>query len=121
MNDPQEAHVIDQPYQIARLRIYAIIKALEIYTEHGIKIARNMPCVKDLRAQYGLTALTYKGAIDQMWALSRQIEAGVAYSELRNGVLHYEYRPENDELVTDMGADPEQDPTSDHTSDDTSD
>ena len=58
--------VLDTPEQIAKFRIQTIIWALDMELKTGMKLARNVPTVKALREQYGITAKTKRQALDQM-------------------------------------------------------
>jgi hypothetical protein len=48
----------------------ALVKAVEFKARHGISLARNMPTVARLRAQFGITARTYADAAVQLRAMT---------------------------------------------------
>jgi hypothetical protein len=60
--------VLDTPEQIEGFRLAVIIRALEVEVATGgqMRLTRNTPTVKSLRAEYGITARTKAEALEQM-------------------------------------------------------
>ncbi len=62
--------VIDNPQAILALRIRMIVRALTIKRDTGMNLTRNVPTIKALREQYGISARTVDQAIDQLTELA---------------------------------------------------
>lgn len=67
------AIVIEGKEDINLFALMATKGAVSIYVRTGFKPARNFPTVKALRVRWGITARTYKDALDQLTQL--EIEA----------------------------------------------
>lgn len=83
------AHILDNPADIGRFRLAALARAARLKAEHGISLARNLPTLRAIRAQYGIDARTWKAAAIELAALLGEVEAGDAYYELRGGVCYF--------------------------------
>ncbi len=75
-----DATVVSSPEGIACLRLATIIRAYEMEVGTGLKLTRNVPTVKSLRQQYGITATTKKQAIVQLRELLSQKEEEVGFN-----------------------------------------
>lgn len=62
------AIVIDTPEGIERFRKIALVHAIGIFLDTGMRVSRNFPTVKKIREWYPdiVTARTYAGAKDQL-------------------------------------------------------
>jgi hypothetical protein len=61
-----DAVVITDRRAIALVALKSCERACRFYAEHGVKLARNLPTVADLRRRYGITARTYAQAADEL-------------------------------------------------------
>lgn len=71
--------VLTGPAQTLPFREMMILRAVEFKAKTGVSLARNMPTIKALRAEYGITAKTWQQAADQMPAA---IQARIEQIEL---------------------------------------
>lgn len=77
--------IVDTPYGIASLRLTALTSAAKLKADHGISMARNLPTIKTIAAEYVLYPVprTWKQTAAALESLQAEVKAGRApYGEL---------------------------------------
>lgn len=79
------ATIVDTPYGIASLRLATLARAARLKADHGISMARNLPSIKTISAEYALYPVprTWKQCAAALASLEGEVKAGRApYGEL---------------------------------------
>lgn len=86
----RQSAILDRPEQIAAFRLNALEMAFRTKANTGMSLARNMPRVADVAAQYKLGPIrTVKQLAAALGNLRREVENGEAGYELRDGLCHF--------------------------------